>query len=551
MNQLYKKWCESDVLSENDRNELLAISNDEKEIEERFYKSLEFGTGGLRGILGIGTNRMNVYTVRQATQGVADYINGENGGKEKGYVIAYDTRHFSDVFAKEAAKVLCGNGIKTYLFNRPVPTPELSFAIRELNAFGGIVITASHNPKEYNGYKVYDDTGCQITIEAADKIYSFIQNTDVFTGVKSGNEDLIITVDNSVEENYINAIYDCKINDVSKIADNFKVVYTPLHGTGKIPVEKILKKSGINFLEVEEQCIPDGDFPTVKSPNPENKEALEMGINLAKQNSCELVIGTDPDADRVGVAIRTKSGEYAPLSGNQIGILLLNYILEHKELPENPIVVKTIVTTYLANKMAKAHNVDVVDVLTGFKFIGEQIRNFELSGNKTYLFGFEESCGYLVGTYSRDKDSVGAVMLISEMAVFYNSKGLTLFDVLNGIYEKYGWYEEKLQSVTMPGKDGAEKIQAVVQDIRTNCREFLEGEKVSEFIDYQNDETGLPKSNVIKITLENGSSFVIRPSGTEPKVKVYYFAHCKCEPGAKEKLANIEAKVNAILNKYN
>ena len=514
MKETYIKWCEK--VSGKDKNELLEIADNEKEIEDRFYKSLEFGTGGLRGILGIGTNRMNVYTVCQATQGVAEYVLS-NKEQASGIVIAYDTRHFSEVFALETAKVLSGNGIKVYLFKKAVPTPELSFAVRELNAFGGIVITASHNPAEYNGYKVYDKTGCQITVEAANEIYSYIKEVDAFDGVKTNNGENIIYIGDEIEDRFIEEIYKCRINDIT---EKFSVVYTPLHGTGKTPVKKILDKIGVNVLLVDEQCTEDGAFPTVKSPNPEEKSALDMGIALAKKENVDLVVGTDPDSDRVGVAIRGENEEFRVLSGNQVGILLLDYILKHKKMQKNAKLIKTIVTTPLADKMAKAHNVETINVLTGFKFIGEKINEIE----EEYLFGFEESCGYLVGRYARDKDAVGAVMLICEMAAYYNKQGLTFDKVLNNIYETYGYFTEKLCSYKLAGKDGAEKIASMVEYIRNNCRENIKETKVVEFVDYKNDDTGLPKSNVIYIKLESGASFVIRPSGTEPKIKIYYFA---------------------------
>ncbi len=528
----YLKWCEK--VSESDKNELLEISNNEKEIEDRFYKSLEFGTGGLRGTLGMGTNRMNVYTVCQATQGVAEYVN-VNCGATSGIVIAYDTRHFSEVFALETAKVLASNGIKAYLFKKPVPTPELSFAVRELKAFGGIVITASHNPAQYNGYKVYDNTGCQITVDAANEIYSYIKSVDIFEGVKSTNVENIIYIGDEIENRFVEEIYKCRLKDV---ADKFKVVYTPLHGTGKAPIVKVLDKIGVDVLLVEEQCSEDGAFPTVKSPNPEEKSALDMGIALAEKENVDLVVGTDPDSDRVGVAIKGKDGDFKVISGNQVGILLLDYILKNKNISENAKLVKTIVTTPLADKMAKAYGVETINVLTGFKFIGEQINEIK----EKYLFGFEESCGYLIGDYARDKDAVGAVMLICEMAAYYKTKGMNVSDVLESIYETYGYCCEKLSSYTMTGKDGAGRIASLVEYIRNNCREKIDETKVVGFIDYKYDDTGLPKSNVIYIKLENGASFVIRPSGTEPKIKIYYFAEDD------KILENTEKMLKNILN---
>ncbi len=549
----YEKWINSDSVDKETKDELLKIKDDQKAIEDRFYKNLEFGTGGLRGVIGAGCNRMNVYTVRHATQGVSDYVKscGDLAVK-KGFVIAYDTRHKSDVFAKEAANILINNGIKAYLFDRPVPTPELSFSVRELGAFGGIVITASHNPAEYNGYKVYDENGCQITVEAAETIYSVMQKNDILDISFENREKDINYIGDEVENKYISAVFNQAINveKIKECASDYKVVYTPLHGTGRVPVEKILNKIGVNVIPVREQYMPDPNFSTVKSPNPEEKDGLAMAIALAEKEGAELVVATDPDSDRLGVVIKNDKNEFIPLTGNQVGILLLNYIITHKKDVLNPAIVKTIVTTPMADAMAEAENIKVFNVLTGFKFIGEKIFEFEQSGSNSYLFGFEESCGYLSGTYARDKDAVVAAMLVSEMYAYYNCvHKTTLYEVLEGLYKEYGYYKESLASITIKGKEGLEKITQIMDVMRKDCKEKIAGLAVENVVDYlETDKTKLPKSNVLSFELKDGRKFIIRPSGTEPKIKIYFFVKGESSAHSAEILGNLENDVKSFIN---
>ena len=454
----YEKWlseADSDTLSE-----LKKMNDSEK--QDAFYRCLEFGTGGLRGVMGVGTNRMNVYTVRQATQGVANEVL-ENGGEDKGVVIAFDSRNNSKKFAYECSRVLCANGVKTYLFDDLRPTPELSFAVRYLGCARGIVITASHNPKEYNGYKVYGEDGGQIPPKSADKIIKYIEDTDLFDGVKVCENQKINVIGKEVDDAYIDAVKAESVNNVS-IPDDFKVVYTPIHGSGNKLVRRILDEIGVkNVFVVPEQELPDGNFPTVKSPNPENIEVFDIAIEYAKKQNADLVFGTDPDSDRIGVAVKTDDGNYKALNGNQTGCLLLEYILrkekENGTLAKNGAVVKTIVTTELVRSIADDYGVKTLDVLTGFKFIGEKIKEFKQNREYSFVFGLEESYGYLKGTYARDKDAVVAAMLVCEMAADYKAMGKTLYDGLTEIYEKYGYIQSGLKTLTLKGSDGAEKIK--------------------------------------------------------------------------------------------
>ncbi len=532
----YERWLSRPELSESEREELLRIKDDEKEIEERFYRDLEFGTAGMRGILGIGTNRINIYNVRQASQGVAEYVKAEGDtAKKAGVLISYDTRNFSRTFAEETAKVLCANGIKTYLFPMVHSVPEISFGIRELGCAAGVMITASHNPKEYNGYKVYGADGGQLPPDAAKAVIDAIAECDIFDGVKMITLDeafesgLLTYTDKDLDENFINTVIKQQVNPdaVHAVADTMKLVYTPLHGTGSRPVQEVLKRIGFkNILVVKEQDTEDGNFPTVESPNPENKEGFTIAIEMAKKNDVDLIIGTDPDCDRVGIVVRDSKGEYRTLTGNQTGALLVEYILsarkERGTLPENGVVIKTIVTTELAAAIAKAYNIETMNVLTGFKFIGEKMTEFEKTGSNTYLIGFEESYGYLVGTHARDKDGVVATMLIAEMAAYYKTKGMSPYEALQSIYKKYGYYAERTVSFTMPGKDGMEMMQKMLIGLRENPIKSAAGMDVVSVVDYKNDETGLPKSDVLSYKLSDGKSyFIVRPSGTEPKIKIY------------------------------
>lgn len=497
--------------------ELKSIT-DEKEIEDRFYCSLKFGTGGIRGVMGAGTNRMNKYVVGKATQGLAEYIKAEGAEAiEKGVVIAHDSRNNSREFAEHTANVLCANGIKTYLFESLRPTPMLSFAVRHLGCFAGVVITASHNPKEYNGYKAYFSDGGQLPPDAAEKVFDFISKVDVFA-VNSKSDNKPVIIGKEVDEAY----YECvlaqrKNKDLDK--KSFKLVYTPIHGSGNIPVREILKRAGFeNVLLVEDQIEPNGDFPTVKSPNPENKECFTKGIEIAKANGCDLIIGTDPDSDRVGIVVRASDGDYVTMTGNQVGILLADYLLSCSNTPENGAIISTIVSTRLIKKLCEKKNIKYFDVLTGFKFIGEKIYEFETNNTYSFVLGFEESYGYLVGTYARDKDAVVGSMLIAEMAVYYSQQGKTLYDRLMEIYGEYGYYKEGVLSVELKGIDGAERIKSIMSDLRQiNGADY----GIVKVTDYLNDNTGLPKSDVLAFELESGESFIVRPSGTEPKIKLY------------------------------
>ncbi len=542
----YQKWLESDAVDEKTKAELKSIESDDNEIKERFYRDLEFGTGGLRGIMGAGTNRMNIYTVRKATQGLSGFVTGQGeAAVKKGVAISYDSRNNSKTFAEETACVLAANGIKVYLSDSLRPVPQLSFAVRHFGAAAGVMITASHNPAKYNGYKVYGEDGGQASLALADKVLEVIEATDIFGGVKTmsfeaaKDSGLIEFFGEEFDEVYLDNVIAQQVNPdaVSKVADDFKIIYTPLHGSGNIPVRKMLKRVGFkNVLLVKEQVEPDGDFPTVASPNPENKEAFAIAIEMAKKENVDFIIGTDPDCDRVGVVLRNNGGEYIPLTGNMVGALLTEYILrgrkENNNLPSDGVVVKTIVTSYMTDVICKAYGVEVMNVLTGFKFIGEKMKEFEEKKNHTYLLGFEESYGYLVGDYARDKDGVVATMLVTEMAAWYKAKGMTLYEGLMELYKKYGTFREKLVSVVLEGIDGLEKIGRIMTDIRENTPKEIGGKKVMYVNDYsssirKNTETGaeenitLPKSNVLLFEMEDDCWCAARPSGTEPKIKFY------------------------------
>lgn len=565
----YKKWLANKDLDGELRTELTAIENDPKEIEERFSFPLAFGTGGLRGIIRAGTNGMNIYTVAQATQGLAELVK-QDGGAEMGVVIASDTRIKSDVFSEISARVLAANGIRAYLFDAPRPTPELSFALRHLHAKAGINVTASHNPNIYNGYKAYWEDGAQISPEQADVVSAAIEKVDIFTGVKlisfeeGKKSGLIRMIGQEVDEAYMKVVLAERIrpNAIPDVADDFKVVYTPFHGTGRILVPEVLKRAGLKHLFcVPEQMIPDGRFPTVKSPNPEDKAGFALAMKIAEENGCDLLIGTDPDADRAGVIVRASNGEFVPLTGNQIGVMLLSYIIEARKLenklPANAAAVKSIVSTKLADKICEASGVAMINVLTGFKFIGEKIKEFEETGSHTYIFGFEESYGYLSGTYARDKDAVCASLLITEMAAFYRARGKSLYEVLCGIFEKYGYYSEGIGTIVLPGLDGLAKMVSLMDGLRQNPPKEIAGVKVASVADYQTGvitdvngktaPTGLPVSNVLFYTLENGDSVVIRPSGTEPKIKLYYLVSDKTKEAAEEKRNAYKAAFEKLL----
>ena len=556
----YERWLASELLSEEERQELLSIKDNETEIEERFYRELEFGTGGLRGILGMGKNRMNIYNVRRAAQGVAKYVK-DAGTADKGVLIGYDTRNFSHTFAQETAKVLAANGVKAYLFDCVHAVPQVSFGIRYLGTAAGVMITASHNPKEYNGFKGYGPDGGQFPPEAADIVLKAIESYDIFADVmvmdleEAKAKGLVEMVGRDFDEAYIETIKKEQVNPdvIPQVADEMKLVYTPLHGSGARPVKAILNRIGFkNVFVVAEQDNEDGNFPTVQSPNPENAEGFTIAIDLAKKNDVDLIIGTDPDCDRVGIVVRDSEGIYRTLTGNQTGALLVEYILEAKkergELPSNGIVVKTIVTTELATAIANAYGVATMSLLTGFKYIGEKMTEFGETGEYSYLIGFEESYGYLVGDYARDKDGVVATMLIAEMAAYYRTKGMTLYEALQNIYKKYGFYRETLSSFTMPGKDGMEKMTKMLVDLRKTPITKLIGLDVANVIDYLEDGKGLPKSNVLKYELSDGKTyFFIRPSGTEPKVKLYVGTAADSMEAATEITDAVTKEVKVIL----
>ena len=534
VNKLYNYW------RKNVDDEMLLEMNsmNDKERYDSFYRDLEFGTGGLRGIIGTGTNRMNIHTVRRATQGLVNEL--KTHGDEvvsKGVVIAYDSRNMSKEFARECAGIISSNGIKTYLFESLRPTPELSFAVRHLNCARGVVITASHNPKEYNGYKVYGADGGQIPPSVADGILCHINSLDMFNDISSHEYDYT-ELGRKIDDAYIAAVKEQSMN--IEIPKDFKVVYTPLHGSGNVLVRRILSEIGVkNVIVVKEQELPDGDFSTVDSPNPENKEALELGIQYAKQNDADLVFGTDPDCDRIGVAVRKSDGEYVCLNGNQTGALLCEFILrklsQNNNLPKNGAVIKTIVTTELVGNIAREYNVDVIDVLTGFKYIGEKIKEFEKNKDKSFIFGLEESYGYLKGSYARDKDAVVASMLICEMAADYAKSGMTLYDGLQSLYKDYGCTKERLITKTLYGEDGSLRIKEIMQNFRLNPPSYMGSLKITGMIDYNKGVDGIPKSNVLKFIFEDGW-FAVRPSGTEPKIKFYFGFSCDCESEVEEKL---------------
>ncbi len=551
----YEEWLNSDCYDSDIKKELSEII-DEKEIEDRFYRDLDFGTGGLRGLMGAGTNRINKYTIGRATVGFSDYLLHKYGKSEcmsRGVVIAYDTRNRSAYFAQIAADAFTAKGLKVFLFRKAVPTPELSFTVKHLNCIAGIVITASHNPKEYNGYKVYDEYGCQLVPEQALLVIRYVNLIKNFSDINFyGNRDLQIAIDTT--DIFVDAVLRQSLYHDRIAKSNLKIIYTPLHGTGNYPVNETLRKAGFsNVAVVKEQEFPDGNFPTVISPNPEEMSALNLGINIAKKMNCDIVLGTDPDCDRVGVAVKSSQG-YVLMTGNQIGALLVDYILSKKDFKrfENPVVIKTIVTNELGAEIAKKHGLKVISTLTGFKFIGEKITQFENTGNDfTFVLGYEESYGYLVGTHSRDKDAVVASLLISEMAAEYKEQGKTLLDKINELYDEFGYYRDFLDSFTLKGIDGAERIKMIMVHLRKSISPF---KHLKDVIDYNNDveaEYGfglLPKSDVLKFIFENGSWIAVRPSGTEPKIKFYYSIKGKNKKQAENRLNSYRKIISDIIS---
>lgn len=570
----YKFWSENIYFDKETRKELKEIHDIPSEIEDRFYQELEFGTGGLRGIMGAGTNRMNIYTVRKASQGLANYLLAKDKkAKGKGIVIAYDSRYKSKDFAFEAAKVFAGNGIKAYIFDELRPTPELSFAVRYKEACAGIVITASHNPKEYNGYKVYGNDGGQLALDDACKIINEIKHITDWTSIRVLEKDeaikigLIELMGREMDDAYISRVKGLCINldIIAAVADSYKIVYTPLHGAGNKLVRRILSETGFkNVIVVKQQEAPDPGFSTVKSPNPEDKECFALAIELAKNTDADLIIGTDPDCDRIGVLVRMPCGDFTTLTGNQIGLILMQYILSQRmakgTLWSNGFVVKTIVTTQAANNIARFFNVEMIEVLTGFKFIGEQIKNLDELGSKRFLFGFEESNGYLAGTFVRDKDGVIASMLIAEAAIYYHSKGINLFEELQEIYKKYGYTAEGLTSFLHTGKNGITKIEYIMGKLREMKQRNIEGSEILVIRDYLSGKEYdavshkvrrlvLPKSDVLYFELNEHAWCCIRPSGTEPKLKIYSGAAGINMEQADENLHVLQYNVMAFINR--
>lgn len=571
--KIYEEWLSNPYFDEETKAELRAIVGDENEIKERFYMDLEFGTAGLRGIIGAGINRMNIYVVRRATQGLANYII-KQGGADKGVAIAYDSRHMSPEFAQEAALTLAANGIKAYKFESLRPTPELSFAVRELGCIAGINVTASHNPPDYNGYKVYWEDGAQftpphdkgVTAEVlAIEDLSTVKTTDVDSAVAAGKYEIIGA---EIDDKYIAHVKAQVVNQdaIDQMQDSIKIVYTPLHGTGNIPARRALKEIGFTHVYVvPEQELPDGNFPTVSYPNPEAAEAFELGLKMAKELDADLVLATDPDADRLGVYVKdTKSGSYIPLTGNMSGSLLCEYVLSQRQaagkIPADGQVVKSIVTTNLVDAIAKSYGVELIEVLTGFKFIGQQILKNEMSGKGTYLFGLEESYGCLIGTYARDKDAISATVALCEAAAYYKTKNMTLWDAMVAMYEKYGYYKDAVKAIGLSGIEGLAKIQSIMETLRKDPPAQVGGYEVLSARDYKEDTirdmktgevkpTGLPSSNVLYYDMNDGAWLCVRPSGTEPKIKFYYGIKGTSLEDADEKSAKLGEAVMAMVEK--
>lgn len=574
---LYQEWLDNPYFDEGTKAELKAIKDDDNEIKERFYTDLEFGTAGLRGIIGAGTNRMNIYVVRKTTQGLANYIKSV-GGEGKGVAIAYDSRRMSPEFAKEAALCLAANGIKAYIFESLRPTPELSFALRHLGCIAGINITASHNPPEYNGYKVYWEDGAQITPPHDTGIMDQVKMVTDYNTVMTMEEDaakaagMYEVIGEAIDDAYMEELKKqvLHMDSIAQEGKNLKIVYSPLHGTGNIPARRILKELGFeNVYVVKEQALPDGEFPTVSYPNPEAEEAFTLGLKLAKEVDADLVLATDPDADRLGVRVKDKDGVYHDLTGNMSGCLLADYEIGQRKalkgLPQDGALIKTIVTSNLADAIAKGYGVELIEVLTGFKFIGQQILGFEKKGRGTYLFGFEESYGCLIGTYARDKDAIVATMALCEAAAYYKTQGKTLWDAMVDLYDKYGYYKDDIQSITLKGIEGLQKIQGILSLLREKPPVEIGEYKVLTVRDYKADTirdmetgevtpTGLPSSNVLYYELNDDAWLCVRPSGTEPKVKFYYGikgtsmedAQAKSEALGKEVLAMVDSIMNQL-----
>ena len=570
-NEKYQEWCNNPRIDEKTKQELISIKDDEEEIKDRFYKELEFGTAGLRGIIGAGTNRMNKYTVTKATQGLANYII-KNGTQDKGVAIAYDSRNMSTEFSEETALCLNANGIKTYIFESLRPTPELSFAIRTLGCTAGIVVTASHNPPKYNGYKVYWEDGAQITFprdkEIINEVNSILDCTTAKTMPKNEaiEKGLYNVIGKEIDDKYIAELKKLVVNQeiINEVQKDLKIVYTPLHGTGNIPARRILKEIGFeNVYVVPEQELPDGNFPTVSYPNPEDPKAFELALKLAKKVDADIVIANDPDADRLGVHVKdSKTGEYIAFNGNMTGAILAEYVVSEKKknnkLPSNAAMVKSIVSSNMVDVIAKEYNVKLFEVLTGFKYIGEKIKEFEKNKDFQYVFGYEESYGYLIGTHARDKDGIVATMALCEAAAVYKKQGLTLWDKMLELYERYGYFKEGIITVTLEGADGAEQIKSIMEKMRNNTpasfgnykitavRDYSTG-KVKNLVTGEEYETGLPASNVLYYELENNEWCCIRPSGTEPKIKLYMGVRGTSMKNAEEKLEELKTEMGKIV----
>lgn len=553
---LYEAWLQDPNIDQRTKDELRAIEGRSEEIEDRFYRDLEFGTGGLRGVMGAGTNRMNRYVIGKATQGFASFLLGESSAPS--VVIAHDSRSNSDVYSLEAACVLAANGIRTYLFRSLRPTPQLSFAVRDLQATGGIVVTASHNPPEYNGYKVYGADGGQLVPHQAEQVIQQIRQVESFDQVKRLSQEqaeaqgLLVWLDDEADQRFIDTVVAQTVQpELIKTSAGaaLDVVFTPLHGAGNIPIQRVLEQAGFsNVHVVAEQEQPDGQFPTVKSPNPEEQEAFTLAIKLANEVGADIIVGTDPDCDRMGAVVKNDKGEFVVLTGNQSGALMVNYLLSNLQaqgkLPTNGAVIKTIVTSEMGADIASSYGCEVFSTLTGFKYIGELMTQFEETGSHSFLFGYEESYGYLTGTYARDKDAVVASLLICEAAAYYKAQGKTLYEVLLELYAKHGTYLEKLESRTLKGKDGVAQIGAIMDDWRSNPPEEIAGVTVVQTLDYAKGLDGLPAENVLKFLLADGSWFCLRPSGTEPKIKIYFAVR---STGLDEATASLKQLVDSVM----
>ncbi|SMG50328.1 phospho-sugar mutase [Paenibacillus aquistagni] len=559
--EVYELWLNDPLVDPSLKEELQAISGQDKEITDRFYTDLKFGTGGLRGVIGAGTNRMNIHTVGKATQGLAQFLKSTDAAPSA--AIAYDSRHFSPEFALEAALVLAANGVKAYLFKSLRPTPELSFAVRHLNANAGIVVTASHNPPEYNGYKVYGADGGQITPETANRVIKGIQVISSLAEIKKISQQeaeekgLLVWLGEELDDAYISAVAAVSQHPevIQATSDNFRVLYTPLHGSGNIPVQKVLERVGFKEVRVvPEQEQPDGSFPTVKSPNPEERSAFAIAIEQGQAWDADLIMGTDPDADRMGAVVKNAQGEYVVLTGNQAGAIMVHYMLDSMKekgtLPANGAVIKTIVTSELGASIAESFGMTVMNTLTGFKYIGEKMTQFDQTHEHTFIFGYEESYGYLAGNYARDKDAVIAAMLIAEAGAYYKSKGLTLNEVLEQLYTQHGYYLEGLETRTLKGMEGVETIQSIMNEWRDNAPDTAGGTAIVKTEDFAQGLYDLPKENVLKFHLEDGSWFCLRPSGTEPKIKMYFAVKGNSLNHAKERLASLTNDVMSRIDAY-